>query len=200
MCRVDALVLAAGASERFGGIKQVATLEGAPLVRRSVDAALSACRQVFVALGANAPVVQAALDGLDLSFFWHEQWSRGMGSTLAAASQHIAQQEVPPQALLILLADQGLVTRDDVTQLLAAGQTSPRAIIAAQYGTTVGAPCLFPAEFFTELGRLDGARGARGLLDRHATRVLKIPMPHAAIDIDTPEDLTRARDRISASS
>jgi CTP:molybdopterin cytidylyltransferase MocA len=33
--------------------------------------------------------------------------------------------------------------------------------------------------------------GARALLQRNPDRVVRVPMPSAAIDIDTPEDLLK---------
>ena len=39
------------------------------------------------------------------------------------------------------------------------------------------------------LAELRGDIGARALLRRRSDRVVRVPMPSAAIDVDTPEDL-----------
>ena len=53
----------------------------------------------------------------------------------------------------------------------------------------VGAPAIFPRWCFGDLQQLQGDRGARAVLQRHMERVIRVTMPSAAIDIDTPEDL-----------
>jgi molybdenum cofactor cytidylyltransferase len=71
-------------------------------------------------------------------------------------------------------------------------QQRPDRIVAAQYTGTTGAPAIFPSELFGELAALQGDRGARALLSLHADRVVAVPMPSAALDVDTPADLARA--------
>jgi molybdenum cofactor cytidylyltransferase len=61
----SALVLAAGAGRRFGGSKLLAPLAGAPVIRRTVEAVLTAGLQdVVVATGAEHEAIAAALEGL----------------------------------------------------------------------------------------------------------------------------------------
>ena len=50
-------------------------------------------------------------------------------------------------------------------------------------------PAIFPRWSFRELGELRGDRGAGALLQRHADRVVRVPIAAAALDVDTPEDL-----------
>ena len=50
-------------------------------------------------------------------------------------------------------------------------------------------PAIFPRSMFQALARLRGDTGARALLRRNSDRLVRVPMPSAAIDIDTPEDL-----------
>jgi molybdenum cofactor cytidylyltransferase len=53
----------------------------------------------------------------------------------------------------------------------------------------MGVPAIFPRTMFRELAQLRGDVGARALLRRNADRVVRVPMPSAAVDVDTPEDL-----------
>ena len=50
-------------------------------------------------------------------------------------------------------------------------------------------PAIFPRSAFRDLAELRGDVGARMLLRRSADRVVRVPMPSAALDVDTPEDL-----------
>jgi molybdenum cofactor cytidylyltransferase len=45
---------------------------------------------------------------------------------------------------------------------------------------------------FAELAALQGDRGARTVLARYSERVVAVPMPSAALDVDTPDDLGRS--------
>lgn len=59
---VAAIILAAGGSQRFGAPKQLAHLDGRPLVRHAVDAAVAAgCAPIFVVVGHAADRVCAVL-------------------------------------------------------------------------------------------------------------------------------------------
>jgi molybdenum cofactor cytidylyltransferase len=90
---------------------------------------------------------------------------------------------------LIALADQVAVTADDLRLLVARWEQQPDRIVAALYDDTIGVPAIFPADLFRELAELQGDRGARVVLLRYPERVIGVPMPSAAQDIDTPGDL-----------
>ena len=48
---------------------------------------------------------------------------------------------------------------------------------------------IIPAWCYADLLALRGDQGARALLQRHSPRLLRVDMPAAALDVDTPEDL-----------
>jgi molybdenum cofactor cytidylyltransferase len=88
-----------------------------------------------------------------------------------------------------MLVDQAAVTAADLQRLVGAWRRQPGYIAAARYGTTTGAPAIFPRSTFADLCALRGDKGARVMLQRNTDRVIRVPMASAAIDIDTPEDL-----------
>ena len=198
---VAALLLAAGAGRRFGQLKQLQeVLAGQSLVRRAAQTVLRARLPLHVVIGAEASRVREALDGLPLRFVESPDWRLGMGHSLAAGMQAI---DAPHDgrcydAALILLSDQPLLETTDLLALLELHHRDPDAILSADYGNEVlGPPCLFPRRFFPELQALQGDRGARALLRRHADAVRRVRMPHAATDVDTPEDLALAAERLA---
>jgi CTP:molybdopterin cytidylyltransferase MocA len=77
--------------------------------------------------------------------------------------------------------------------LAATWRRQPLLAAAAQYGGRLGVPAILPRSAFSALLQLRGDRGAQGWLRANAARVVAVPMPRAAIDIDTPEDLVRAQ-------
>ena len=188
---VCTVVLAAGTAKRYGSLKQLQELDGQSLIRRAAKTALATGTAVGIVTGAEAERVHAELADLPLRLIHNAQWQRGMGHSLACAVTELERTEI--EALLILLADQPLIRVQDLHKILSEHDAHPDAIIAADHGNGVlGPPCLFPARCFAELKLLDGDRGARALIQQHREAVRCVEMPHASMDIDTPEDLARA--------
>lgn len=185
------VLLAAGASSRFGSMKQLQPLrEGRSLVRHAAETALATGLPVWVVTGSHAERVEAELDGLAVNALRNVDWARGMGGSLSLGASVAGAQA---DALIVMLADQPLVTVEDLHALLREHAAHPDSIIAAEHSDAViGPPCLFPASDVPALIALEGDRGARVLLRHQADRVRRVAMPNAALDIDTPEDLARA--------
>jgi len=89
----------------------------------------------------------------------------------------------------LLLADQAAVSANDLKRLAGTWRKQPQYIAAARYAGTSGVPAIFPRSAFRDLAELRGDVGARVLLRRSADRVVRVPMPSAALDVDIPEDL-----------
>ncbi len=186
--RVACILLAAGGSTRLGSPKQLLEYGGRTLLRRAAVVALeSACRPVVVVLGSGAESLCAELAGLDVRIVVNADWERGMGGSVRLGiSGLIDDPEV--DGVLLALCDQPLIEAESLERLLQAWNAGrPRAIAAASYNETVGVPAVFGREHFAELAALPDAAGAKPILQRHAGNVVTVPMPEAAIDIDTRE-------------
>lgn len=184
---LHAVVLAAGASTRFGSAKQLVRINGRPLLHAVVSRAVEvAGHSVSVVLGAHAGELAGLLRHSGASVVINRNWQEGMASSLRTA---LAQIPGSVDGLLVLLADQPAVTAEDLRRLVGLWRRAPEGIVAAQYAQTVGVPAVFPRWSFAELAELRGDQGARALLQRHRERVTRFALPGAALDIDTPEDL-----------
>jgi len=184
---LHAIVLAAGASRRFGSPKQLVRLNGRPLLHLAVSRAVEVAGQsVTVVLGANAAELAPLLRHSPASVVINRDWAEGMASSLRTGMARIP---AAAEAALLLLADQPAVSTEDLRRLVATWRRQPHCIVAAQYAGTTGVPAIFPREDFAALGALRGEAGARTLLRRGGERIVRVPLPGAAIDIDTPEDL-----------
>jgi len=200
--QVHTLILAAGESRRFQGCKQLALFRGQTLLSRVVALAESVTPgAVHLVLGANAKHIRSESHALfqrtELSTHFHEQWSEGMGSSLAAGMASLPK---PADAVLVLLVDQINLSVEDLQLMIAAWVSTPHnlrdtQIICADYGPTLGVPALFPAHYFAELMQLRGDRGAKKIISRYASNTLALPMESAKIDIDTVEQLDREHSR-----
>ena len=188
---VGAVVLAAGASSRLGAPKQLLVHEGEPLVRRAAHAALAAgAHPVIVVLGAESQQVRDALDGVaGVVTVVNERWADGLASSLAAGVRALLA-AAPVDALLLTLVDQPLVGAAELAALVARCSDAHR-IVAAEYSGTIGVPALVGREHADALLALSGDRGAGAWLRSHGDRVARVPMPGAAMDVDTPDDAAR---------
>lgn len=184
---LHALILAAGASRRFGSPKQLVRIDGRPMLHAVVSRAVEvAGHSVSVVLGAHAAELAPLLSHSPAGIVINRDWEQGMSSSIRAG---LARLPGTADGVMILLVDQPSVTTEDLRRLVGAWRRQPDYLVAAQYGTTTGAPAIFPRWSFRELGELRGDRGAGALLQRHADRVVRVPIAAAALDVDTPEDL-----------
>jgi molybdenum cofactor cytidylyltransferase len=182
-----AVVLAAGASTRFGSAKQLVRLAGRPLLHTTVSRAVEvAGSATFVVLGARAAELAPLLTHTPASVIINQHWREGIGSSI-----RVAVARLPPTCtgVMLVLADQAAVSTDDLRRLASAWRRQPDYVATALYAGTVGVPAIFPRSRFSELTELRGDVGARRILQRNPDRLVRVPMESAALDIDTPEDL-----------
>jgi len=187
--RVFAVVLAAGTATRFGTTKQVASYRNKPLVQRAAQVASSACNdRAVLVLGHDWRAVYEVCRPFPGGFVLNTDYARGIGTSIAAgvsAIRHTA------GAVLIVLADQPLITTKHLRALQSAWGGRDMEIVASAYADTVGVPALFAAGCFDHLCSLDGDRGAQSLLNDSRFSLQTVEFHEAAVDIDTPGDLLK---------
>ncbi|HLY52994.1 MAG TPA: nucleotidyltransferase family protein [Steroidobacteraceae bacterium] len=185
--RLYAIVLAAGASTRFGSPKQLVRIGGRPLLHTVVTRAAEVTgNALIVVLGSGAAELAPLLKHSPGCVVVNRHWREGLASSIRTGVLRL-----PPtcSGVLLLLADQAGVTTDDLKRLAGTWRRRPHCIAAALYAGTAGVPAIFPRSTFGELAALRGDMGARAILRRSADRLVRVPMPAAELDIDTPEDL-----------
>jgi molybdenum cofactor cytidylyltransferase len=186
-----ALILAAGAGRRFGGGKLLAPLAGAPVIRRTLEAVLSAgFDEVLVATGAEHEAIAAALEGLGCRIVPTPDWEEGMAASLRSGLAALAPDV---RGVFIFLGDMPLVP---VALCGALAQQAEAAGYAARprVGGTPGHPAAFIRAAFPDLLRLTGDVGAAALLKGRSDGVayLDTEAIGAVLDIDSPADLEAA--------
>jgi len=182
-----AVVLAAGASTRFGSPKQLVRIAGRPLLHAAVTrAAELGGSAVVVVLGSGAAQLAPLLKHSPGAIVINQQWREGLGSSIRAGIDRVPG---TCTGALLTLADQAAVTVDDLKRLAGTWRRQPLHIAAALFEGRPGLPAIFPRSLFSQLARLRGDDGVGALLRRHSERLVRVTMPSAAVDIDTPEDL-----------
>lgn len=192
--KIGILILAAGNSSRFGSCKLLAKYRGEALISYSLNAAKKlAAGHVHVVTGAWHQELQQENDrsGLleGINIIHHQYWQQGMGSSIAKGMESIS---ADYDALMIMLADQPLISVLEYQQLLAAlqlGSQKERNISCAVYANKRGVPAVFNRHCFRDLKLLDGSQGAKSLLYNPKYKLVESSLVAAITDIDYQEEL-----------
>lgn len=187
--RVAAIVLAAGQSSRMGSNKLLADLGGQPMIRRTVAAMRQVADQTIVVTGRDQGVIEAALQGLPVTFVHNPDFAAGLSTSL-----HTGITALTPDtdAAVIALGDMPLVPPEAVRRLIAAySPAEHRSICVPLFNGERGNPVLWGRQHFEALSALTGDKGARALFEPLSDEIVDVVMPDDAVlrDADTPEAL-----------
>jgi 4-nitrophenyl phosphatase len=204
--RIGAVILAAGASTRFGQPKQLLDWDGVPLLVHVVDVVVAAgLGPAIVVLGCLAESVRAALDAgadkggwVSVQTAMNWRWKEGMSTSV-----QVGLAALPPETegAVFLQCDQPLVTPDLLRSLVTRFEETGATIVHPTHAGRRGTPVLFGRCLFAELATVTGDEGGRSLITRHAQDVATVQVtdPIVLADIDTPDEYERLRNTASGS-
>lgn len=207
MKRIGAVILAAGASTRFGQPKQLLDWDGVPLVVHVVDVVMAAgFGPAIVVLGYLAESVRAALDAAADQRGWvsvqtvmNWRWEEGMSTSV-----QVGLSALPPETegAVFLQCDQPLITPDLLRSLVTRFEETNASIVHPTHAGQRGTPVLFSRRLFAELAAVTGDEGGRSLITRHAQDVATVQVtdPTVLADIDTSDEYERLRNSKAARS
>lgn len=187
------VVLAAGYSARLGQPKSLARIQGVSLLRRTA-LLLATLPHAGILIVAPPRCVRhrVELRGLDAAIIANPHRADGLSSSMRRGllyARHSA-------AVLLLPVDLAGLMRRDLARLVARWKGARRRVVAARYGSFGGTPLILPHRYYAAAQAVVGDRGLRDLINRlpEDERIL-IRLVSAEWDIDTPQDLARARRR-----
>ncbi len=206
--RVSAIVLAAGASQRFGRPKQLLPVDGKTMIEHVLRTVReTSVDEVVVVLGHLAAQMVKHVPGWCRTVL-NEDWDAGISSSIRVGLQAIERPVAPSggrnsvaphqwpgtaQAALFVLADQPHIKSADIEAILQAYYGTTKPIVIPAYQGQRGNPILFDRRLFPALKRLRGDVGGRDVVARFPDQVLSVEVPSWGIfsDIDTPADYER---------
>ena len=186
---IGGLVLAAGAGTRFGSAKQLADLDGRPLLEHSIAAmTASPVDRVVVVLGSGAEEVLAAVDLHGAEGVVNERWEEGQSASLACGIAEL----LDCDAVVVTLGDQPRVSPAAIRRVIDARGEGADAVRATYRGEP-GHPVLLERELFERMRDVTGDHGARNLLISMQTREVPCEDLGGGQDVDTPAQLDALR-------
>jgi molybdenum cofactor cytidylyltransferase len=181
------LLLAAGASRRFGTPKLLTMLDGEALILHSCRA-LSVCDRIVAVVRAQDIELHDVLRKSGVEMVVNAHAEQGMGHSIACgvdATQASTGWCILPADMPAILP----ATTNSIVQALRGGAP----LVAPVHRGHRGHPVGFGSVFKHDLMMLTGDGGARSILDAHQHQLQSLKVEDAGIllDIDTPDQLRK---------
>jgi molybdenum cofactor cytidylyltransferase len=188
---VSGLILAAGASRRFGGAKQLLPYRDTTMLGWAVRQAAAARNldEVVVVLGGASSEILAAVDLNPARVVLAPDFASGCASSYRAG---IAALDPATSAVVVLLCDQPGVSADTIDRVVDSWRRDPAELVVTSYRERIGHPMIFDRSCFPELSRLTGDKAAWKIVDVRGDEVrrVEIDLPYP-MDVNTPHDYER---------
>ncbi|MGC1514949.1 MAG: nucleotidyltransferase family protein [Maribacter sp.] len=191
---IAALIMAAGASRRMNGIKQVLPWKESNFLLETLKTVTrTKATKIEIILGANADNIMdtCRLKESKVPISINPNWSQGLGNSIAFGTDMLLKNTNKPDGILICLADQPLLTTSYLNLLIDTFSSDRSKIVATKYGFKAGVPAVFPNLFFKELRQLQGDQGAKEMMQRNSNRMTILDAQHQVTDIDTLPEYER---------
>jgi molybdenum cofactor cytidylyltransferase len=190
---IGGVILAAGGASRFGSPKQLAELDGAPLLQHAVNAMADvfAIERSVVVLGACADDVRSAVDFRGAEAVVCEDWQEGMAASLRCGIEALGDVDWA----MVTLGDQPRITPQVIAWVAdeAARAGDWIAAVRTTYDGVPGHPVALSRWLLDEVRTLHGDVGARELLGVRPVLTVEAGRDCRPGDVDTPEDLEALR-------
>jgi molybdenum cofactor cytidylyltransferase len=185
------IVLAAGFSSRLGSPKALARVHGVSLLRGTLKLAAGLRTGGIVVIAPrNAARLRVESRGIKAAFRANANRGSGLSSSVRrgiSAARYC-------RAVLLLPVDMAHLSQREMGRLVSRWKGAQRKVVARRVEGNGAAPLILPRWLYLESRRISGDVGLRDLLRQlPAGSLVMMPLPSAAFDVDTPNDLNAAR-------
>jgi molybdenum cofactor cytidylyltransferase len=187
------IIPAAGASRRLGSPKQLLKWGSSTLLSHAMKTAEELDqKEIVVVLGAHYDKIRSEIDDNSIQILKNEDWKKGLGSSIAVGVEYLLNAKDDYDAVLIMLADQPLITALYLKAMIEKFKVDQNQIVTTGYESGKhGVPAVFGKKYFNDLSALTGDRGAGELIKKSASFVTSIGVTPAISDVDTEEDYNK---------
>ncbi len=188
--KIGCALLAAGAGKRFGEGKLLYEVDGEPMIARALRlyASLPFAARICVTRAEAGEIRRFAFDNV-FPVAINPDPERGVGTSVAIATEAILAREPSLDGILYAVADQPFLSRESVLRLMKAFEAQPQQIVSLAFGKRRGNPAIFPADLYAELCALKEDIGGSAVIKQYPQRLMLVEAGEARelFDIDTRE-------------
>lgn len=184
MSRIDAVILAAGLSERMGADKLLLPLGNSSVIGQFLAGFPFALFERTIMVYHHEQLAAIAR-AYPVTLCHNDNPKAGISRSIRLAVS-CAQRG---NGIMFAVADQPLLTEHTLSRLIDIFHTNQQSIILPEVNGTPANPVIFPAGLRPELRRLRGDAGGRQLIRLYPELVRTVPCvsEHEFYDIDTPQ-------------
>ena len=195
--RIGAVLLAAGAGRRMGGLsKPLIRLQGVPLIRRQLVALSGAgVDEVVVVTGHARDAVEAQVQGFPVTLAHNAAHADGQDGSVRVG---LAALSGTFDAVFVALADQPMIGAGDLTELIGAFKKRPAGhIVVPVVSGQRGNPILLDEVAHAQILASDANLACRHLIERQPelVHVHETTNTRFVVDLDTVEDVQTLAER-----
>lgn len=185
------MVLAAGNSVRFGENKLKALFWGKSLFERALAAVPLEMFDSAVVVTQYADLAKIA-ENQGFTAVHNPAPEKGISLSLRLGLERVSSGS---DAAMFMVADQPMLKRSTVEELIKFFKQRPGRIVAPSYGESRGSPVIFPKQFFDELSETKGDSGGKSVIMKHKDHLELMPLSSGLelVDVDTVDQLTDSR-------
>jgi molybdenum cofactor cytidylyltransferase len=185
--KIAAIILAAGASTRMTGYKQLLRYKNTSLLKLLYNQLQElSLYSITCVTGALHKELIDLLEAKNVTFVQNKEYEKGMLSSIQVGLKKVLEHS-QPDAILICLSDQPLIPLSHYKQLTTSEKHTKKHIISSSYNETFGPPVLIKSVHFEELLSLQG-KSAKPFIEAHKKDAELITCEEAGTDIDTDKD------------
>ncbi len=195
---IPAIILAAGLSKRFPGNKLLYIWEGKPVIRMTVENALSSkASPVVIVVGHDKEKIIDAIRDLDVEIIYNPNYREGMSSSVKTGVKHVVEKYGEElEAIIIMPGDAAWAPPEAYDLIIDVYREKKAPIVVAAYNGRRGHPILFDKSLVPEILSIgEETRGLKKVTNKYrlGTIVVETPYPGVILDLDNPNDLNRVK-------
>ncbi len=189
MKKVGIVLLAAGNSRRYHGIKLLDYIQGKKMYMHILENAATIHSNVKIMVTQYEEIKENALEhGYEVVM--NNEPELGISHSIHLGLEKALEIEPDLDAVLFSVCDQPYLTLGTIRHLLNLYEHSDKSLASVSYEGVLGNPCIIGKKYFKELFELEGDVGGKKIIMKHLEDLLSIPIEDEKelIDIDVRDD------------
>lgn len=190
---IAAVILAAGASSRFGAPKQLLIWEKDSflntLIKTTTEAGLS---PIMVVLGCHAVEIEQHILDKSVKVIYNQDWEKGQSTSVKAGVQALTEAYPNVMGAFFLQVDQPQTPVELLQKIKEKAYKGAQIVLPLIKGEK-SSPVYFSKRCFEKLCQITGDQGGRAIMSHFEVETVEWADERQLLDIDRPEDYVRLR-------